>query len=148
VISPNVTHLIDSNVLLDVAENDPHWLPWSQTALSHVLSHGMPAINPLIFAEVSVGFSSVELLNNVLPETTIIRLPLPWEAAFLAGKAFLSYRRADGLKRSPMPDFYIGAHALVSNLTLVTRDPKRYRRHYARIKLIAPDTHFSDKVPA
>ncbi len=141
------THLIDSNVLLDVAEDDPRWVAWSQAALGRAVTAGGAAINPLILAEVSAGYDTIEALDAALPETELTRLALPWEAAFLAGKAFVAYRREGGTRRSPMPDFYIGAHAAISGLTLVTRDPRRYRRHFPRLKLIAPDTHFTELVP-
>jgi predicted nucleic acid-binding protein len=141
------THLIDSNVLLDVAEDDLRWIAWSQAALGHAVTAGGAAINPLILAEVSAGYDTIEALDAALPETELTRLALPWEAAFLAGKAFVAYRREGGTRRSPMPDFYIGAHAAISGLTLVTRDPRRYRRHFPRLKLIAPDTHFGGLVP-
>lgn len=143
----NAKHLIDSNVLLDICEEDPLWLPWSQAALTWVLDQGGAAINPLILAEVSVGFAKIEELESALPEDLFERHSLPWEAAFLAGKAFLKYRQATGLKRSPMPDFYIGAHAAIAGLTLVTRDPRRYRQHFPRLKLVAPDTHFQEFTP-
>lgn len=136
-------HLIDSNVLIDLAEADPLWLRWSTAAYVHALDHGGAAINPLIMAEVSTGFATIEEVDGAMPESDLERLPLPWEASFLAGKAFVAYRRDGGERRSPLPDFYIGAHAAVSDLTLVTRDPRRYRRHFPRLRLIAPDTMFS-----
>ena len=142
------THLIDSNVLLDLAEEDPHWVEWSQMALGQAIASGTAAINPLILAEVSAGYATIEALDAALPEPELARLHLPWEAAFLAGKAFVSYRRDGGTRRSPMPDFYIGAHAAIAGLTLVTRDPRRYRRHFPRLMLIAPDTHFTELVPS
>jgi len=137
-------HLIDSNVLLDCAIPDSQWLPWSSQALAYAFDHGGLGINPVIYAEVSSGYATIESLEAVLPADRIQRWPLPWEAAFLAGKVFLTYRRDGGLKRSPLPDFFIGAHAATTGMTLVTRDPRRYRRHFPRLAVIAPDTHFSE----
>lgn len=140
--------LIDSNVLIDVATAEPTWADWSMRALDHADRHGGAAINPLIYAEVSVSHASIESLESVLPADKVQRLALPYEAAFLAGKAFAQYRRDGGQRRSPLPDFYIGAHAAISDLILVTRDPRRYRRHFPRLRLIAPDTMFTELVPA
>lgn len=140
-------HLIDSNVLLDLALNDEHWAPWSACALGRAFDQGGMGINPLVYAEVSAGFDAIETLEAVLPTQRLKRWSLPWEAAFLAGQAFVRYRRDGGAKRSPLPDFYIGAHAAVAGLTLVTRDPRRYRRHFPRLALIAPDTHYRELAP-
>lgn len=96
------------------------------------------AINPIIFAEVSVGFERTEELEAALPREGFRRLQLPWEAAFLAGKCFLAYRRRGGVRSSPLPDFYIGAHARVSGLTLLTRDASRYQTYFPEVELIAP----------
>jgi hypothetical protein len=96
------------------------------------------AINPIIYAEVSIRFERIEELEETLPESEFRRLPLPWEAAFLAGKCFIRYRRRRGARRSPLPDFYIGAHAAVAGMPLLTRDASRYRTYFPRIELIAP----------
>ncbi len=130
--------LVDSNVLLDVLTEDPAWFAWSAAALADAADAGRLAINPLIYAEVSVGFDTIEALEDALPPAEFTRLPLPWEAGFLAGKCFLRYRREGGTRRSPLPDFYIGAHAAIAGLTLLTRDPRRYRRHFPRLRLRAP----------
>jgi predicted nucleic acid-binding protein len=95
-------------------------------------------INPVIYAEFSIGFERMEELEAVLPQTAFERRPLPWEAAFLAGKCFVAYRRAGGNRRSPLPDFFIGAHAAVEELTLLTRDAKHYRTYFPQLGLIAP----------
>ncbi len=95
-------------------------------------------MNPIVYAEVSVGFERIEELDEALPPDEFVRLPLPWAAAFLAGKCFLAYRRAGGERRSPLPDFFIGAHAAVDGMTLLTRDPGRYRTYLPRLALIAP----------
>ena len=128
--------LVDSNVLLDVVAQDSDWYDWSTAALTS--SYGRLAINPVIYAEVSAGFDHVEEVDRQLPEGDYLRLPLPYPAAFLAGKVFVAYRRAGGVRRSPLPDFFIGAHAAVEGLTLLTRDPSRYRAYFPKLELIAP----------
>ena len=130
--------LVDSNVLLDVATNDPTWGPWSSEALARAADESILVVNALIYAEVSIGFSTIEELETALPASLYRREDLPWEAAFLAGKSFLEYRRRGGTKRSPLPDFYIGAHAAVAGHRLLTRDATRYRTYFPRLDLIAP----------
>lgn len=130
--------LVDSNVLLDVLTEDPNWLSWSADALADQAERDVLAINPIIYAEVSVGFLRIEDLEAALPSPTFHLLALPWEAAFLAGKCFVAYRRRGGLRSSPLPDFYIGAHAAVSGMTLLTRDAKRYRTYFPKLRLVAP----------
>lgn len=130
--------LVDSNVLLDVLTEDRAWADWSGAALERAAESGSLAINPIIYAEVSIRFERIEDLEETLPAAEFRRLPLPWEAAFLAGKAFLGYRRRGGTRRSPLPDFYIGAHAAVAGLGLVTRDATRYRTYFPTVDLIAP----------
>jgi predicted nucleic acid-binding protein len=130
--------LVDSNVLLDVRSLDPVWFDWSAEALAETAERYELAINPVIYAEVSVDAERVEDLDLELAERDYRRLPLPYEAGFLAGKAFVSYRRAGGERRSPLPDFYIGAHAAVQRLTLLTRDAARYRTYFPTISLISP----------
>lgn len=130
--------LVDSNVLLDVLEDDQHWYGWSSEQLARCAENSVLVINPLIYSEVSIGFERVEDLEDALPASEFVRQPLPWEAAFLAGKCFLSYRRSGGIRRSPLPDFFIGAHALVDGMELLTRDAARYRTYFPRLKLIAP----------
>src|SRR5215471_20033769 len=114
--------LVDSNVLLDVLTEDPRWFAWSSDALAREAEEDVVAINPIIYAEVSIGFERIEDLDAALPATMMQRLPLPWPAAFLAGKCFVTYRRQGGAKVAPLPDFYIGAHASVSGMSLLTRD--------------------------
>jgi hypothetical protein len=130
--------LVDSNVLLDIFTEDARWLEWSSAALAGCAEQGLVAINPIIYAEVSVRFAGIEELDEALPETMVQRLPLPWDAAFLAGRCFLEYRRRRGLRRSPLPDFYIGAHAAVTRMALLTRDDARYRTYFPTVDLIAP----------
>jgi predicted nucleic acid-binding protein len=130
--------LLDSNVLLDILIPDPVWEGWSSRALMEAAESSVLAINPVIYAEVSIGFDRIEELEDALPEP-LRREELPWDAAFLAGKAFLQYRRSTGEKRSPLPDFFIGAHAAVRGYRLLTRDAKRYRTSFPTVELITPD---------
>lgn len=129
--------LVDSNVLLDVFSDDPRWADWSAEQLADAFDRGPAVINPIVFAEVSVGFDRIEELEEALP-ADLEREDLPWEAGFLAGKCFVAYRRARGERRSPLPDFYIGAHAAISGRALLTRDPRRYETHFPRLRLVAP----------
>lgn len=131
--------LVDSNVLLDVLTEDPAWYDWSAQALARAAADRQLCINPLVYAEVSVGFERIEALDEALPAADFARLPLPWEASFLAGKAFLAYRRRGGSRHSPLPDFLIGAHAAVAGLPLLTRDARRYRTYFPTLSLIAPE---------
>jgi len=130
--------LVDSNVLLDVLTEDARWSSWSMKALAEQAERDLLAINPIIYAEVSVGFVRIEEIDAALPPPTFHRLALPWEAAFLAGKCFQAYRKRGGVRSSPLPDFYIGAHASVSDMTLLTRDAARYRTYFPKLRLIAP----------
>jgi predicted nucleic acid-binding protein len=132
------TTLVDSNVLLDVATADPTWEQWSAGALAAAANSGLLAINPLIYAEVSIGFASIEDLDDALPPDIYLRTPLPYEAAFLAGKAFLGYRRRGGARSAPLPDFYIGAHAAIAGCRLLTRDSKRYSTYFPTVELVTP----------
>lgn len=131
--------LVDSNVLLDVATNDPAWGDWSVRTLERTADEAILVINPLVYGEVSIGFAAIEDLEAALPVDLYRREDLPYEAGFLAGKCFLRYRRGGGLKRSPLPDFYIGAHATVAGYRLLTRDATRYRTYFPNLVLIAPD---------
>jgi hypothetical protein len=133
-----VAVLVDSNVLLDVLSDTSRWLLWSQEALSEAAGRARLVINPIIYAEVSVGYDSAERLETELPPDAFDREGIPYEAAFLAGKAFLDYRRRGGVRRTPLPDFFIGAHAAVAGYELLTRDPARYRSYFPRVSLIAP----------
>jgi len=129
---------VDSNVLLDIVTDDPQWSAWSSAALAHAADEGPVVINPLIYAEISLAFERIETLEAILPASVFLRLPLPWEAAFLVGRCFVRYRRLGGLRRSPLPDFYIGAHAAIHHLTLLTRDAARYRTYFPKLKITAP----------
>jgi predicted nucleic acid-binding protein len=130
--------LVDSNVLLDVLTGDPRWSSWSADALEQAADDGPLVINPVIYAEISIGFPRIEDLDEVIPAADFVRAPLPWAAAFLAGKCFQEYRRRGGAKRSPLPDFFIGAHAAVAGFRLLTRDAARYRMYFPRIDVVAP----------
>lgn len=134
---PLVT-LVDSNVLLDIVTDDPVWSAWSSRALERVLDEGGAVVNPIVYAEVSVGFDRIEELDEVLPTTAFMREPLPYTAGFLAGKAFMRYRQRGGARSSPLPDFYIGAHAATAGYRLLTRDARRYRTYFPRVTLLAP----------
>jgi hypothetical protein len=131
--------LIDSNVLLDILTDDPTWRDWSGDALAHAVERGPVCINPIVYSEVSVRFNTVEALEAALPDEDYRREPLPWAAAFLAAKVFVDYRRNDGTKASTLPDFFIGAHAAVAELALLTRDVGRYRTYFPSVTVIAPD---------
>lgn len=130
--------LVDSNVLLDIATNDPNWSDWSGRALAESAEHATLIINPIIYAEVSIGYTTIEALDAALPTPMYQREALPWEAGFLAGKCFLLYRRRGGLRNSPLPDFYIGAHAAIGRLALLTRDAARYRSYFPKVEILAP----------
>jgi len=131
--------LVDSNVLLDVMTEDASWLSWSMSAIERAADTSRLVINPVIYAEASVRFTKIEELDAALPSDLFEREPIPYEAAFLAGKAYLAYRRRGGTRRSPLPDFFIGAHAAVSSYRLLTRDSARYRADFPKLSLIAPD---------
>lgn len=134
---PRPRTLVDSCVILDVVTGDPKWCDWSAEHLAQARDEGVLVINPLIYAEISVGFDTLEDLEAVLGGD-YERHPMPWSAAFLAGKAFRRYRANGGQKRSPLPDFYIGAHAAVAGFTLLTRDSSRYRTYFPRLSLVHP----------
>ncbi|OGK77449.1 MAG: DNA-binding protein [Candidatus Rokubacteria bacterium GWC2_70_16] len=130
--------LVDSNVILDVVTEDTTWFEWSSGQLARLAEDHVLVINPIVYSEVSVGFERIEDVDAALPADFFRREALPWEAAFLAAKCFLRYRRAGGRKRSPLPDFYVGAHAAVRGLPLLTRDARRYRSYFPRLTLVAP----------
>jgi predicted nucleic acid-binding protein len=131
--------LIDSNVLLDLMTEDPRWFSWSANALANAAESLRLVINPIIYAEVSIRYSQIEDLDAALPKAMIDREPVPYDAAFLAGKAFRVYRRRGGTKRSTFPDFFIGAHASIAGYSLLTRDATRYRTYFPKLALIAPN---------
>jgi predicted nucleic acid-binding protein len=129
--------LVDSNVLLDILTVDPTWYEWSATQLADIGDTAALVIDPIVFAEVSVHYSRIEDVDQALPKE-LRRDPLPYEASFLAGKAFRDYRRRGGARPSPLPDFFIGAHALISGYRLLTRDATRFRTYFPALRIIAP----------
>jgi len=131
--------LIDTNVLLDIATNDPVWAEWSAGALAWSIRTGPVYINPLIYAEVSVGFRGIDEIDERMLSHVLRRAPLPYAAGFLAAKAHQAYRRRGGTRAATLPDFYIGAHAVVENLTLVTRDARRYRTAFPTLRMLSPE---------
>jgi predicted nucleic acid-binding protein len=131
--------LVDSNIILDIVTEDANWFDWSSKKLSEYAEKTKLNINPIIYAEVSIGFKKIEELEAILPINFFHRLDLPWESAFLAGKCFVQYRQQGGTKKSPLPDFYIGAHAAIMDMILLTRDVNRYRTYFPTLELIVPE---------
>ena len=130
--------LVDSNVILDVVEDDDNWCEWSLSTLERIGESNQLVINPIVYAEVSIGFEMIEEVEDVLAKGGFRLIPIPKEALFLAGKAFLRYRHNQGKKSSPLPDFFIGAHAATVGMTLVTRDTKRVKSYFPTVNLISP----------
>lgn len=130
--------LVDTNVLLDVAESDPAWADWSQRQLEHLALSDTLTINPVIYTEFSIGYARIEEVEAVLAAVAMPIAPMPREALFLAGKAFLQYRQRGGSRSGVLPDFLIGAHASVEGWRLLTRDVARYRSYFPGLQLIAP----------
>lgn len=131
--------LIDSNVLIDVLSESPEWSAWSAAAIREAGAVGPLVINEMIYAEVSSRYSRIELLEADLPVDYYQRERMPWSVAYLAGRVFVEYRRRGGPRRSPLPDFFIGAHAAIAGLRLLTRDASRYRTYFPTVELIAPN---------
>lgn len=130
--------LIDSNVLLDIASEDAKWNSWSSEAVATAAHSSELAINPIIYAEATIRYASPAEFDVAFPPEYFRREPLPYEASFLAGKAHLAYRKRGGSRIAPLPDFFIGAHAAVAGLKILTRDPRRFRRYFPSVDLIAP----------
>ena len=126
-------------MLVDVLENDPEWADWSIGQLRAQSKIHRLAINPIIYSELSLTFSSVETLDKTIDDLGLALIEVPRPALFLAGKAFVRYRRQGGNKNNVLADFFIGAHAAVSRYPLLTRDTRRYSSYFANVKLIAPD---------
>lgn len=131
--------LVDTNIFLDLSGEQSVWRSWSEQALAYALADGPVCINPLIYAEVSVRFETLERLDDFIPAQLFEPEQLPYEAAFLAGKAFAMYKRRGGAKRAPIPDFYIGAHAAVRGYRLLTRDTTRFRTYFPKLDVVGPD---------
>ncbi|MGB9498312.1 MAG: type II toxin-antitoxin system VapC family toxin [Dissulfuribacterales bacterium] len=130
--------LVDSNIILDIFLNDPKWADWSESILEKYVQNATLYINAIVYAEISIGFGKIEDLESAVQKTGFRILEIPKEALFLAGKAFLKYKQRSGSKRTPLPDFFIGAHAAVLKLDLITRDVTRYRSYFPTVKLISP----------
>jgi predicted nucleic acid-binding protein len=130
--------LVDSNIILDIFLEDPNWAEWSEAVLSEYSVNTSLYINPIIYTEISIGFKKIEELETALSQGGFQILEIPKEALFLAGKAFLKYRRSKGVKNFPLPDFFIGAQAAVLDLELITRDTKRYQTYFPTVKIISP----------
>ena len=130
--------LVDTNIILDVITNDPVWAEWSMSQLNRLSQAHELAVNTVVCAEISTKLLSESELDLWVPTALFRRLPLPVAAAFPAGRAYAAYRKRGGVKTSPLPDFFIGAHALVENHTLLTRDATRYRTYFPKVKIIAP----------
>jgi predicted nucleic acid-binding protein len=133
--------LVDTNVLLDIATNDPRWASWSLYQLEAASIRGSVVINTVIYAEFSIGYRQIEEVEQVLSDARLDLTEIPRPALFLAGKVFQRYRAQRGSRTGVLPDFFIGAHAAVAGLPLLTRDPRRYRTYFSGITLIAPDAH-------
>ena len=131
--------LVDSNIILDIFLDDPDWADWSESTLAKYSADAKLCINPVVYTEVSIGFERIEELESALDRGGFQMIEIPKEALFLAGKAFLSYRKRKGTRRSPLPDFYIGAHAAILGLDLITRDIARYQTYFPSVRLISPE---------
>jgi len=130
--------LVDSNIILDIVLEDKNWFKWSCETLLDLSDEAIFIINPIIYAEVSIGFDKIEEFEDAVPDTFFQRESIPWEAGFLAGKCFLKYRRSGGVKRTTLPDFFIGAHAAVRKYELISRDVSRYRSYFPSVILHHP----------
>lgn len=130
--------LVDTNILIDISIRDPDWYYWSRNSLAKHFDEGL-VINPVIFAEFSHRYDRLEDAQRLLDVSGLIRENLPWASAFLAGKAFRIYRERGGSRTGTLPDFFIGAHALVSGYSILTRDPSGYRTYFPQIALITPE---------
>lgn len=130
--------LVDTNVFVDLWTDDPKWGRWSAEALARAAEAGPLAVNPIIYAELSIGFETADDLDRALSGAGVRRLPLPYGAAWLAARAFAKYRKRGGSRPRPLPDFFVGAHARAEGLTLLTRDPRRIRTYFPEVDLIAP----------
>lgn len=130
--------MVDSCIYLDVFTRDPVWSEWSANAMADAADRGTIVLNSAIYAEISVRFDRIEQIEAILPADTYVYHEIPREAAFLAGKCFLRYRRRGGTRTAPLPNFFIGAHAAVAGIPLVTRDPARFREYFPALRLVAP----------
>lgn len=139
--------LVDSNVILDVFLNDPKWADWSESKLEDYGAHSLLYINSIIYSEISIGFHRIENLESAINQAGLQLLEIPKEALFLAGKAFINYKTRKGVKRTPLPDFFIGAQAAVFHLPLLTRDVSTYRSYFPTVDLITPPNTRQVNIP-
>ena len=130
--------LVDTNVILDVVEDEPRWAEWSQRQLDAAALNDTLAINPVIYAELSMAYADIGQLDQMLAQAGFALEPIPREALFLAGKAFIRYRRSIGVKTGVLPDFFIGAHAAIAGVPLLTRDAARYKTYFPKLAVISP----------
>lgn len=130
--------MIDSNVILDVVSHDSVWFEWSSTKMKELSTKDIFIVNSIIYSEVSIGYHRIEEVESLFTPSYFVREPIPWEACFLAGKCFLQYRKKGGTRTSPLPDFFIGSHALVRGCHLLTRDAARYKTYFPKLHLITP----------
>jgi predicted nucleic acid-binding protein len=130
--------IVDANVLIDVLTDDPDWADWSQEQMLEAFRSDTLAINPIIYAEIATAYKTAGSLERALRSWPLTRLPLPYEAVWPASQAFLRYRKGGGTRTAPLPDFYIGAHAQVESLTLMTREAARYRTYFPKVALLTP----------
>lgn len=131
--------LVDSNVILDLVKNDPHWADWSLAQLNRAAVQGPLLINDVIYAEVSVGYPNIEEFDQAIAVAGLSMRAIPRAALFLAGKVYQQYRASGGKRTGVLPDFFIGAHAATIGTPLITRDTRRYRTYFPRLALISPD---------
>jgi hypothetical protein len=136
-MSPGI--LVDTNVLVDMLTDDETWAEWSGDVFCRCADYATLVIDTTVYSELAVRYDSIEALDDMIDAAGLMREHTPWAAAFVAGKAFTDYKRRGGVRRSPLPDFYIGAHAAVTGMSLLTRDPRRYREYFPTVELIAPD---------
>ena len=129
--------IVDSNIILDIVTKDPDWYDWSASQLETLAEDHKLLINDIVYSEISISFEYIEELEDILADNFIIQ-PIPREALFLAGKIFIKYKNAGGTKTSTLPDFFIGSHASILNVALLTRDKKRYKNYFPKLEIIAP----------
>lgn len=133
--------LVDTNVLIDLSNDSEEWFDWSSHLVREAANSGALVVNQIIYSELVGGYAAREELDAVLARAEVRREDLPWDAAFMAGMAFQEYRRQKGKRRTPLPDFYIGAHAAVRGYRLLTRDRGYYSTYFPTLVVISPDTH-------
>jgi predicted nucleic acid-binding protein len=130
--------LVDTNVILDLVADEAEWADWSQSRLHALSASHRLIINPVVYAELSIGYRRIEDLERALASIPVAMEEIPRDALFLAGKAFIRYRAQGGTRTGVLPDFFIGAHAAVLDTPLVTRDPRRYRTYFPGVQLVTP----------